>query len=114
MVIQHKRLTRSVTRTVCWENSDDTNAACQDEHQTDEADDTWDDHHQEQYDEDSDSGDDLDDGQTNYDAEENTAEDHDYGDADRQEDDNESDHDEEKSQICAPRKNHGPYQPFGG
>lgn len=50
MAIQHKRVTRSVTRTVCWENSDDTNAACQDE-----ADDTWDDHHEEQYDEDSDS-----------------------------------------------------------
>ena len=55
MAIQHKRVTRSVTRTVCWENSDDTDAACQEGHQTDEADDTWDDHREEQYDEDSDS-----------------------------------------------------------
>ena len=34
MVIQHERVTRSVKKTVCWENSENTNEPCHEEDNT--------------------------------------------------------------------------------
>ena len=93
LVIHHQRVTRSQTKTVIWENSDDTRAACMDEHQSDEDSDRDDACRNEEEcahadrDENDDGDDDQDNGQNDYDAGENTAEDHKYDDAYCNEDD---------------------------